>query len=147
MKNTFKLKDNLFIIGKDIISYETHVATIECNKIIEHGRYSRTTTKHITFVADLLGLPVEHSKIKMKNKFDKFELGVRCFIENCISARASLQILNKVFKEGYEYKYALICLQKSISKKDWNLLDKVCLYQMDQDEYKGVKLLNRLELF
>ena len=32
MKNTFKLKDNLFMIGNDIISYETHVATIEENK-------------------------------------------------------------------------------------------------------------------
>jgi hypothetical protein len=44
---TLKLRDNLFRRGNEIISYDTIVAHIEDDKLIEHGRYSRTTSKHI----------------------------------------------------------------------------------------------------
>ena len=63
---TLKLRENLFRRGNDIISYDTVVAHIEDNKLIEHGRYSRTTSKHIGYVAQLFGLSVVHAKNREK---------------------------------------------------------------------------------
>ena len=42
--------------GDDIISYRTRVATIIGDELHVHGKYSPTTSKHITYVADELGL-------------------------------------------------------------------------------------------
>ena len=82
------------MIGNDIISYETHVATIDGDKIIEHGKYSKTTSKHISYVAELLKLEVVPNKTKMKNQFDKLQYGVRCFVDSAISKSSSLKILS-----------------------------------------------------
>ena len=147
MKNTFKLKDNLFMIGNDIISYETHVATIDGDKIIEHGKYSKTTSKHISYVAELLKLEVVPNKTKMKNQFDKLQYGVRCFVDSAISKSSSLKILSKMINEGVEYKYALLALERAIPKKDWNLLDKRCLDGVEEDERLGVRALMRVGAF
>jgi len=46
-----KYKQNLRQQGNKIISYTTHVATIEGNKLIQLGWWSMTTQKHINYVA------------------------------------------------------------------------------------------------
>jgi hypothetical protein len=145
--NTYKIKDNLFIDGNMVISYETHVATIEGERLIEHGRYSRTTSKHIHYVARLFGLSIEFGKQIMKGKFDKLEYGAKCFLENSISKNSSLKILDKMFNDGIEYKYAILSLEKEIPKKDWKLLDKECLEKMEDDEKLGVRALLRAGIF
>ena len=77
MEPTLKIRDNLFIEGgKSIISYETHVATIENGRIVEHGKYSRTTSRQISYISGLTKLPVTSSKDKQG--YWKFEFGVRC---------------------------------------------------------------------
>jgi hypothetical protein len=47
-----KYTDNLEVIGNNVFSYNTHVATISGGEIIAHGYYSKTTSKHINYVAD-----------------------------------------------------------------------------------------------
>ena len=47
-----KYTDNLEVIGNNVFSYNTHVATISEGEIIAHGYYSKTTSKHINYVAD-----------------------------------------------------------------------------------------------
>jgi len=42
--------------GDDIISYRTRVATIIGDQLHVHGKYSPTTSKHISYVADELNL-------------------------------------------------------------------------------------------
>ena len=55
-----KYKQNLRQQGNKIISYTTHVATIDYpDKLIQHGWWSVTTQKHINYVARELGLTVE----------------------------------------------------------------------------------------
>ena len=51
-----KYKQNLRVKGDKVWSYTTHVATICGNKLIVHGWWSVTTSKHINHVADILGL-------------------------------------------------------------------------------------------
>ena len=143
--NTYKIKDSLFIIGDKVISYETHVATIEGNKLIEKGKYSRTTSKHIRLVSELLGLEIVHSKKKMKGSFFKFELGVVKLNEtgNAISPKSSKIILN-MLREGFSYELTVAASKNKISKKDWNLLEKP--ETLGKDLMRGVGLLSRIDI-
>ena len=51
-----KYKQNLSIIGNQVWSYSTHVATIQGNDLIQLGYWSKTTQKHINYVANQLDL-------------------------------------------------------------------------------------------
>ena len=53
-----RYKKNLRILGDDVYSYSTHVATIHQDKLIQHGWWSVTTQKHINYVANELGLEI-----------------------------------------------------------------------------------------
>ncbi len=47
---------NLKVENNKVISYTTHVATIQDKKLLVHGYWSQTTTKHINKVAAQFGL-------------------------------------------------------------------------------------------
>lgn len=53
-----KYKQNLHIDGNRVISYTTHVATIDhaARRLLVHGWWSVTTSKHINYVAKEYGL-------------------------------------------------------------------------------------------
>mgnify|MGYP006404359139 FL=1 len=51
-----KYKENLLLIGNEVYSYHTNVASIEKNNLIQHGWWSVTTQKHINYVAKELNL-------------------------------------------------------------------------------------------
>jgi hypothetical protein len=51
-----RYKKNLHIDGDRVISYTTHVATMEGDTLRVLGYWSRTTTKHVNYVAADLGL-------------------------------------------------------------------------------------------
>jgi hypothetical protein len=51
-----RYKKNLHIDGDRVISYTTHVATMEGDTLRVLGYWSRTTTKHVNYVAAELGL-------------------------------------------------------------------------------------------
>jgi len=51
-----KYKQNLKLEGNNVISYTTHVATIEGNELKQLVSYSATTQKHINYVASELNL-------------------------------------------------------------------------------------------
>jgi len=54
--NLTKYKQNLRIEGNKVISYVTHVATIKGNELHQLGYWSKTTQKHINYVANELNL-------------------------------------------------------------------------------------------
>ena len=54
--NLSKYKQNLKIEGNKVISYVTHVATINGNELHQLGYWSKTTQKHINYVASELNL-------------------------------------------------------------------------------------------
>jgi hypothetical protein len=51
-----KYKQNLKIEGDKVISYVTHVATINGSELHQLGYWSMTTQKHINYVAKELNL-------------------------------------------------------------------------------------------
>ena len=51
-----KYSQNLKRVGNEIKSYNTIVARIEGNDLLQLGYWSQTTQKHINYVADELGL-------------------------------------------------------------------------------------------
>jgi hypothetical protein len=51
-----KYKENLRMIGDEVWSYSTNVAKREGNNLRVLGWWSRTTTKHVNYVANELGL-------------------------------------------------------------------------------------------
>ena len=59
MQTLKKYKENLSIIGNQVWSYQTHVATIKDSNLIQLGYWSQTTQKHINYVAKELGLKFE----------------------------------------------------------------------------------------
>ena len=71
-----KVGHNMFVDGNKFYSFVTHVATIEGSKLIELGKYSATTSKHVRKFATMQGLEV----VPAKNKVDDFDMlwsGVR----------------------------------------------------------------------
>ena len=56
MPNLKKYKQNLRIEGNKVISYTTHVATINGSNLEQLGWWSVTTQKHINYVASELNL-------------------------------------------------------------------------------------------
>ena len=56
MKTFDKYKQNLRQDGERIISYATHVATIDGDNLKQLGYWSVTTQKHINYVANELNL-------------------------------------------------------------------------------------------
>ena len=51
-----KYNQNLRVEGNKVISYTTHVATIEGANLIQLGWWSVTTQKHINYVANQFNL-------------------------------------------------------------------------------------------
>jgi len=62
MITTNKYKKNLKIDGNKVISYYTHVATIDLknNTVTELGYWSMTTRKHVNYVGKFLCMDVKH---------------------------------------------------------------------------------------
>lgn len=46
-----RYKQNLRVMGNNVWSYNTHVATIDGDKLHQLGYWSMTTQKHINYVA------------------------------------------------------------------------------------------------
>jgi hypothetical protein len=53
-----KYQQNLKVEDNKVISYTTHVATIDGNNLIQLGWWSVTTQKHINYVAAEYGLTI-----------------------------------------------------------------------------------------
>ena len=132
----FKVSNNLFVVDDRIISYETEVASIDGDSINEGGKFSRTTTRHISKVASLLGKRIIPSKTKPD--FYKHEMGIRIDYSNCVSPKATALIFEKI-KNGIKLEIAIASLKNELPKKDWALL----LPHIDTKIIKGASMLGR----
>lgn len=92
MTNLNKYTQNLHIEGNKVISYTTHVATIDRtnNILYVHGHWSPTTSKHINYVADCYGLTKED-----KEKGESLEQPDKPF-----QAMAGVMAIGEIFTEN-----------------------------------------------
>src|SRR3990167_1295649 len=67
-----RYKQNIHIEGNKVISYTTHVATIDSanRKLYIHGWWSVTTSKHINYVANEYGLEIVKQEKKEEPEKD-----------------------------------------------------------------------------
>jgi hypothetical protein len=56
-----KLFNNVFLDGNKVISYVTHVATIDKGRLVLNGIYSQSTSRQMSKVAQLLDLLIVRS--------------------------------------------------------------------------------------
>jgi hypothetical protein len=140
---TLKLRENLFRRGNEIISYDTIVAHIEDDKLIEHGRYSRTTSKHIELVARLFNLSVVHAKNKERG-FYKYDTGeIKINIPGALSLKTSTSIAT-IMGTGSTFLQAVAVIEK-MPQKDLAIIDS---YLKDlgitEEQFSVFKRVNRL---
>jgi hypothetical protein len=125
--NIYKVKKNLHVDRNLIISYDTVVATIDGDKIVKLGSFSRTTGKHISQISSMLGIPVVMTVNKKKTYFDKYDFGVDVKIDGAISPVSTsviFEAIKKATKSKTPYYVVISSIYGEIRKKDWCLLDK-----------------------
>ena len=136
-----KIKANLFINGKSVHSYATHVADIVQNEIVEVGKFSRTTTRHIGNVASFIGGRVNNQVKLEKVWFNKYEAGVKCLPSNCLSNKTSQEV-SIYLKAGKTYLQALCMVQEEkIKAVDKKIIDR---YMKAFGNDEGVQLVKDL---
>ena len=118
-----QIAQNLFLVGNKVISYETHVATVQFYAkelsrrpvLMTKGKYSRTTTKHIHRVRQLLDASlVDQAE---RQAFYQFEFGAQCKIPGSISPAGSSQIMEQM-KLGNPMEVAVAVVASTLPKPD-----------------------------
>lgn len=125
---TLQIANNLFIQKNKVISYETHVANILDSYIVELGKYSRTTGKHIHKIASYFNLQVIRSD--NKKSFHKYQTGIEPFkMKNALKPKISIQLI----KSGIDL--------SSVKNEDlWNFIieNKDYIGKQDWDVFKQI---------
>jgi hypothetical protein len=120
---TLQIAQNLFLMGDKVISYETHVATVEfyptsLNRrpvLTTKGKYSRTTSKHIQRVRQMLDASLVD--LAVKQSFYQFEFGAQCKIPGSISPAGSSQIIEHL-RQGNPMEVAVAMAAAVLPKSD-----------------------------
>lgn len=121
--NVLKLKSNLFRDGNDIISYETVVARIKGTDLIELGKFTVTTTKHISYVARLYNLNLIRADKKNRPGFYEFDYGVKCTAPGALSKETSTVLSTLMRNQDLTYIQALASLDK-VPGRDQKLINQ-----------------------
>jgi hypothetical protein len=135
-----KLGENLFLRENVIISYTTEVGDIVDGFIHTKGKYSRTTTKHISTASARLGKGVVWNQ--SKTPFFQYEEGVRIGRPaNLLKPATGLKIMDHM-KEGWTFiESAVLLLTDKINGEDRMILsqyiDSLNLSQTFQEDIKN----------
>jgi len=121
--NVLKLKNNLFRDGNDIISYETVVARIEGSDLIELGKFTTTTAKHIHYVAALYNLNLIRADKKNRPDFYEFNYGVKCAVPGALTKETSTVLSALMRNQDLTYIQALASLDK-VPSRDQKLINQ-----------------------
>ena len=119
----FQFKPTLIVNNGRVISFDTEVGRIKDNKLYVFGHYSRTTTKHISYLRDVFDLEVIMVQKKPKI-FYKYETGEwkNDKPEDALSPTISVSLFN-IIKNGGGL-FDLIKQNTCITKRDWEIIVK-----------------------
>lgn len=103
-----QLAPNLHIKGDEIISYDTTVAKIKGDHISVLGKFSRTTSKHISKAVAALGLPSKMAEKKPTIYWTQYYMGCEpTVIRGSISIEVSNEILEMVYRKNLGFEESL----------------------------------------
>ena len=145
-----KIKDNLHISAQgEVWSYDTRVAVIKNGFVNELGKFTRTTTKHISCVSQLTGMPKKFTATRGGIRFSHYEYGVKCNpIGTTLSAKTSIQILKNMSSTewGIHWSnlYDILLRPKDFPKKD---LATIEAYILSEKKINQKTLQNILQEF
>jgi hypothetical protein len=118
-----KLCENLFLRENVIVSYTSEVGEIIDGFIHTKGKYSRTTTKHISTASDLLGKGVIWKDAKIP--FFQYQEGVRIGRPANLLKPATGKKMIQFMKEGWSFaESALIVLDGKVGGEDRLILSR-----------------------
>lgn len=121
---TLKITENLHVVGDRVISYDTNVAVIKDNTLVELGKWSRTTTKHIRRVASLFALKVIPATDKKWPSYGWHEYGIKTSRENSIGPVTSSK-LAEVISSGVNFNDSIYFVDlNTIPKKDRLIIEE-----------------------
>jgi hypothetical protein len=104
-----QLASNLHIKGDEIISYDTVVAKIKEDHISVLGKFSRTTSKHISKAVFALGLPSRDADKKPTIYWTQYYMGCEpTVIRGSISQEVTDVLLKNVYREGLGFEESLL---------------------------------------
>ena len=108
MKLLLNPKQNLHIdlANNRVISYQTIVADIKGDQLVYRGKFSRTTSKHLSLVSSLLGLQIGGNR-NDRVPFNWFEYGANVKMNNSLSSKNSEKFL-ELLKEFKDNEMALV---------------------------------------
>ena len=104
-----------------IISYDTVVAEIDFKKgvITPTGKFTRTTTNHISYVSNWLGLATEKTD-KKRNDFYEYQQGVKIRYSGALGEIASRKVVAGL-KELKDLTLSLVDAYNQTSKRSRDL--------------------------
>jgi hypothetical protein len=94
-----KVKSNLHMIDDRVLSYDTEVAKIVGKEIMVYGKYSRTTSKHLRYLADETGFRLNQLTAKQQ-VYWQFAYGTNISFSQAVSPAGTAKIL-ELLKEGH----------------------------------------------
>ena len=132
MKIRLSVKRNLMVVLEfdtrlqltvgSIISYSTNVATIKDKKILVNGKYSRTTSKHLSHIACLTHFPIQ--MMNKSNKMDWwYEYGANISHPESLSPGTSHQLLESL-RETESLVFMSVNLKPSL-KRDERMVNEI----------------------
>ena len=137
-----KIKANLFINGKNIYSYETLVADIVQNEIVEVGKFSRTTSRHIGDVARATGFRVKQQVKLEKIWFNKYEMGVKCEPDNRLSDKTSQWVLDYLKADKSYFQCLCRMMDEKLPARDRAIIER---YLGEVGDAEDIQLVRDLE--
>ena len=141
-----KICNNLHLIDGKIISYSTVVGRVTQTSIETNGKYSRTTTKHVGRISQLLGIPIEYTTMK-KQWFAQYELGVNIEFDEAIDQSSSLKILAKIKETGSNLlNAAILALPELKGKRKQRCIDQLLNNGIDRQRIYDTLELARFGL-
>jgi hypothetical protein len=118
-----KLGENLFLRENVIVSYTSEVGEIIDGFIHTKGKYSRTTTKHISTASGLLGKGVIWKDAKIP--FFQYQEGVRIGRPANLLKPATGKKMIQFMKEGWSFaESSLIVLDGKVGGEDRLILSR-----------------------
>jgi len=113
-----QIQNNLRVEGNKVISYTTHVATIdnENGKLLVHGRWSNTTSRHINKVADMYDLTKEDADVPEEDKEESKPSG-NLKMASTVAAMGEI-IAGDTLKEKNDWKKRMLNTQHGLSFPD-----------------------------
>lgn len=117
---TLKIKRNLFVKNNTVISYTTPVAKIQDNQLIDLGKFSRTTGKHLAYIESTFQL--NRVRSPKRKDFYWYMFGVNCSMENSLSAEVSKIFLQNL--GNFDELIQQLSMRRKFSPKDWLLIKR-----------------------